>query len=501
MPAGQNTFYWNVRGYGTTSVGTVFGGAGVFSWVGRRSLPALLRVILFGACLIALHNPTALGATGPALLYTVSVGPDPSSPVQIEVHIPAAAGELQLYFPAASSRTPRVESLTARGADGAALAVERPDNGRVRVATHGTADVVVAYSLNLSPSLWSPSTWPASDLSSVRSEDAVWLVGRDAFLELAGAEDWPKEVRLELPAGWRAVLGGSGAVEDGGRLAVAAGEEPVLLLGELSVTRYPLPNGQLTLIVSKDPPWEPAHLAWSVQAMLESLAAKGVAGPPSDLTLAVLRYPGALQLNPLIATQTAGDRTIVHWVGTGTLTWWRKHAARDMVAWLVDRTLRLGADARWLKAGLADYGGLALLFDTGFLTVDEMYQSLRALHSNGLHYAGPAWPSLVAAALESPPSHAAQRVMSFRSPLIALLLDIELREASRGSFTIFDLWARLASEQRRAAAVTLHTAAVLSPLAEAGLGSGFAQAFVYGTRVPPADFDHLFERWFDQQGK
>jgi len=489
------------RGFGTTSVGTVFGGAGVFSCVGRRLPPAPLRAILFVACLIALHNPTALSAAGPALLYTVSVGPGPDSPVHVELHIPAAAGELQLYFPGASSGTPRVESLAARGADGAPLAVERTDNGRVRVKTHGTGDVVVAYRLNLSPSLWSPSTWPGSDLSSVRSEDAVWLVGRDAFLELAGAEHRPKEVRLELPAGWRAVVGGTGAVAADGRLAVAAGEEPVILLGELSITRYPLPKGQLTLIVSKDPPWEPAQLAWSIQAMLESLAAKGVAGPPSDLTLAVLRYPGPLRLNPLITSQRAGDHTIVHWVGTGTLSWWRKHAARDVVALFVDRTLRLGADARWLKAGLADYGGLALLYDTGFLTVDEMYQSLRALHSNGLHYAGPAWPSLVAAALESPPSHAAQRVLSFRSPLVALLLDIELREASRGSFTIFDLWARLASEQRRAAAVTLHTAAVLSPLAEAGLGSGFAQAFVYGTRVPPADFDHLFERWFDQQGK
>ncbi|OUM93141.1 MAG: hypothetical protein BAA04_13395 [Firmicutes bacterium ZCTH02-B6] len=476
---------------------TAIGGAGVFLWAGCRWLPALLRIMLIAAGAMGMFGPSVSAAEA-AVRYTVSIGPDPGSPVDIEVYIPAVPAPLELYFPATGANA-RVESLTARTIDGTDLAVRRLDSGYVHVETRGAADVLVAYRLNLSPSVWSPSTWPGGDVSSVRSEDAVWLVGRDVLVELAGDEERAKEIRLHLPAGWRAVMGGRGTVDSDQAVTLAAGEEAVFLLGQLNITRYPLPAGQLTLIVSNDPPWEPAQLAWSVQAMLESLDNKGVVGPPSDLTLAVLRYPGALRLNPLIVSQTAGDHTIVHWVGTGTLTWWRKHAARDMVGWFVDRTLRLAPDARWFKAGLADYGGLALLFDTGFLTVDDMFQSLRALHSNGLHYAGPAWPSLVASALETPPSHAAQRVLSFQSPLVALLLDVELREASRGSFTIFDLWARLAAEQRQGTAATLHTAAVLAPSAEAGLGPGFAQAFIYGNRLPPADFERLFERWFDQQ--
>src|SRR5690606_25721129 len=191
-----------------------------------------------------------------------------------------------------------------------------------------------------------------------------------------------------------------------------------------------------------------------------------------------------LRLNPLVGSQLAGGHTLIHWVGTGTLNWWRKHAARDVVAWHVDHTLRLAADARWLQAGLAEYGGLALLVDTGFLTVDDMYQSLRALHSNGLHYSGAAWPSLVSAALESPPSHSGDRVLAFRAPLVALLMDLEIGSVSEGTASIFDLWARLAAAQQQGPAATLHTAAVLAPLADLGVPAAFTQNFIYGTRLP-----------------
>src|SRR5690606_13365127 len=149
---------------------------------------------------------------------------------------------------------------------------------------------------------------------------------------------------------------------------VASGEEPLLLLGRFEISRYPVPGGQLTLVVSANPPWEPGQLAWSVEVVLERLMSKGIRVSPADLTLVVLRYPGALRLNPLIGSQLAGGHTIVHWVGTGTLTWWRKHAARDVVAWALERTLRLAPDARWLQAGMAEYGALTLLFDTGLLT-------------------------------------------------------------------------------------------------------------------------------------
>ncbi|GEM_PF-2967504 len=478
------------------------GGAVRLSGVARGVRTLLVLLLLAGLCVPVAHGPAVSAQTtgAPVLRYTVSVSPDPAGPVHVEMIVPAPPPLLELHFPTVAAGTdgPRLLEITVHTADGRPATVEQPAAGRFHVRATDAESLVVSYRLNLSPSLWSPSTWPGTELASVRSDNVVWLVGRDAFLEVAGFPARRQEIVLRLPDGWRAYVGDTGPVETGQPIVLDPGKEAVLLLGQLVVTRYPLPGGELTLIVSNDPPWDTGQLAWSVQAMLEGLTAKGIPTPPSDLTLAILRYPGALRLNPLIVSQLAADHTIVHWVGTGTFNWWRKHAARDLVGWLIQRTLPLAPDARWLQAGVAEYGGLALLFDIGFLTVDEMYQSLRALHSNGLHYSGAAWPSLVSAGLESPPSHAGQRVLAYRAPLVAFLIDIEVRAASSGAFTIFDLWAWLASDQHHAGG-NLYTAAVVAPLLEMGVSGSFAQSYIYGSRLPPADFDGLFERWFDQQ--
>ena len=482
---------------------------------GRRGMSPFWIALLIGVCLPAVLPQLAHGSSGETAGssaaapitatpgYTITIPPDPGQPVEIVLTIASPPPRLELFFDPAgrSGGQQRLEAISAHRGDGTVLPVERLANGGFRVDTQGAAAVTVTYRLNLSPSLWSPATWPGRELASVRVEDVVWLVGRDTLLHVAGADQRPKEVRLHLPAGWRAYQGGVGLVDVQRPLSVASGEEPLLLLGRFEISRYPVPGGQLTLVVSANPPWEPGQLAWSVQVVLERLMSKGIRVSPADLTLVVLRYPGALRLNPLIGSQLAGGHTIVHWVGTGTLTWWRKHAARDVVAWALERTLRLAPDARWLQAGMAEYGALTLLFDTGLLTVDDMYQSLRALHSNGLHYSGPAWPSVVAAALESPPSHAGERVLAFRAPLVTMLLDLQLHAASGGTADVFDLWARLVAAQQEGPPVTLFTAAVLAPLAELGLPADFTQNYIYGTRLPPADFDRLFEQWFEQHAR
>lgn len=484
---------------------------------GAGALPGVVRGLVLGlgltfiaivaglpapaveAAALAAGSPAEPGISANSVRYTVTVPVDPTDPVEVRLQIPTPPAVVELQFPDPSGGGGRLQAIRANRDDGEALPVERVAAGGFRLPTLGARHVTVTYSLNLSPSLWNPATWPGQELASVRSDGMVWLVGRDALLQVAGPAAPPAELVLQLPAGWRAFLAGAGLLETDRPLAIAPGQEPVLLLGPMRFSRYPVPGGQLTVIVSPEPPWEPGQLAWSVQAVLEGLAARGVTGPPADLTLAVLRYPAALRLNPLVGSQRAPGPTIVHWVGTGSLNWWRKHAARDVVDWYVEHTLRLAPDARWLQPALAEYAALALLFDTGFLTVDDMYQSLRALHSNGLHYSGPAWPSLVSAGLEAPPSHASQRVLAFRAPLVALLMDMELWDAS-GS-TLFDLWARLIAAQQEGPAATFHTAAVLAPLADMGVGSAFAQAHIYGNRMPPADFDGLFQRWFDQHAR
>lgn len=483
--------------------------------IARRRMSPFLIALLIGVCLPAAVAPIARASTAETLelattapltaapAYTITIPPDPGQPVEVSLTVAAPPSPLELYFgPAGRGGGPeRLEGISARRSDGTVLPVDRVASGAYRIDSQGADAVTVTYRLNLSPSLWNPATWPGRELASVRADDVVWLVGRDALLVVAGAEHKPAAVRLDLPAGWRVYQAGMGLVDVQRPLSVASGQEPLLVLGRFEISRYPLPGGQLTLVVSADLPWQPGQLAWSIQVVLEHLTAKGIRLSPTDLSVVVLRYPGALRLNPLIGNQLAGGHTIVHWVGTGTLTWWRKHAARDVLAWALDRTLRLAPDARWLQSGLTEYGALALLFDTGLLTVDDMYQSLRALHSNGMHYSGPAWPSLVTAALESPPSHASERVLAFRAPLVTMLLDLALHDASDGTADVFDLWARLGASQQSGPPVTLFTAGVLAPLQELGVPPDFTRDYIYGTRLAPADFDRLFEQWFDQRAR
>lgn len=454
----------------------------------------MLGVLALGAGpVLAQHQP---GTT----TYEIHVTPGPTGSVDVRVRFapPLATAGMVLYFshPQAEAGDGRMPVIVeARTADGNPLSVEATGGNRFRVSPGGSNGVTVDYRLPRPPSLWDPSTWPGAGLHSVHSGDLVYLSGKDAFVLADGLENRPAAVIFRLPDGWRAVRVDGDVVAPDQTVPVEDVQASAFLLGPFHVARYPVPGGELTLLLPPKPPYEPGQLAWSLQALLDQISRHGLGAQPPRLTFALARYPGALQLNPFIASKIAGKATIVHWIGTGSLTWWRKHAARDIVALLLHRQFRFAPDASWFSAGLQAYAGLLLLFETGFLTVDDMYQSLRAIYSTGLHYSGPAWPSLVLAGMEVPPGHASQRVLEFRAPLVMWLLDIAIRAASKGQASVLDLWARLA--QTNAPASTLHTAAVLAPLAEWADLAGFAQDFIYSSRLPPADFDQLFQQWID----
>lgn len=431
------------------------------------------------------------------IAYVVTFNSDAGDPVRFQLRVPSSTDTVQLFF-GQSARSPgRSEDLVeieAYTESGHRLPIDRSAAGYT-VHPDG-APFVANYSLRLQPTFLSPSAGPNKRLHSLRWDDYAYI-GADALLQPRGFEMTPVKVYVSLPADWHLFVE---------HVGLTAGDDPIhfdnvgkasLLTGYPLIVRHvPSAVGRLAFVAAGTLPWTVETLAPSLGTLLEPLRALGLSAPASAHNFIIARYPGALRLNPLISGHIAGDRTLMHWVGIGTIDWWRKHAIRDFIALLVQQTLSLAADASWFSTGMGEYAGLLLLFKAGVLSMDEMYHSLHNMYVTGAHYSGPAWPSLASAATAEPQSHAAGRVLQFRSPMIAFLLDTELRTVSGGAMSLLDWWAALAAQQRMHPDTVLHSADLLPTEHRFGDWSAFADEHIFGTRVTPLDFDTAFNRWY-----
>lgn len=431
------------------------------------------------------------------IAYVVTPNADAGDPVQFQLRVPFSTDTVQLFF-GQSARSPgRSEDLVeieAYTESGHRLPIDSSAAGYT-VHPDG-APFVANYSLRLQPTLLSPSAWPNNRLQSLRWDDYAYI-GADALLQPRGFEMTSVKVYVSLPADWHLFVEHSGLIVDDDPIRFDnVGKVSVLTGSPLSVRHVPSAVGRLTFVGAGTLPWSVETLAPSLGRLLEPLQALGLSASASAHNFIIARYPGALRLNPLISGHVAGDRTLMHWVGIGTIDWWRKHTIRDFIALLVQQTLSLAADASWFATGMGEYAGLLLLFEAGVLSADEMYHSLHNMYVTGAHYSGPAWPSLASAATAEPKSHAAGRVLQFRSPMIAFLLDTELRIVSEGTMSLLDWWAALAAQQRMHPHTVLHSADLLPTGPRFGDWSAFADEHIFGTRVTPLDFDTAFDRWY-----
>lgn len=447
-----------------------------------------------------IKDSPASSADEPTVAYTIIVRED---------HGPAIGVGMTIFAP-----------TNALGADGTGMSmdIELPEgvsSGDLIINASGDADVhvralsprivnvefdapsvTIAYEMRLRTGLQNPATQPGAPYTSVSLGEFAYIAGRDTLPHpsIGFSEGIHSHVAVGLPPGsdWTVFAVNRGAIASGEMVTVANPKELVLLLGPLSIAHQ---DTRLTLVTAGEMPWDATVAAESIHAMLASLETRGLGDYISHTTVIHIRYPGALRLNPLVSGHIIPDGTIIHWIGTGSLDWWRKYAARDIVGLLLNATVTVAPEATWFVAGLPEYAGLLLLHDTGYMTDDELYGALRTLYTTGVHYSGPGWPSLVLAGVSSPRSHASQRVLEFRAPLVALLLDAEIRGASEGSASLLDVWLAAADEQRRNPYMIFSTAALLPARADFGDLSSFAEDFLFGNRIPPVDFDAVYRRW------
>src|SRR5690606_14116833 len=149
---------------------------------GAGALPGVVRGLVLGlgltfiaivaglpspaveAAALAAGSPAEPGISANSVRYTVTVPADPTDPVEVRLQIPTPPAVVELQFPDPSGGGGRLQAIRANRDDGEALPVERVAAGGFRLPTLGARHVTVTYSLNLSPSLWNPATWPGQEL-------------------------------------------------------------------------------------------------------------------------------------------------------------------------------------------------------------------------------------------------------------------------------------------------------------------------------------------------
>jgi predicted metalloprotease with PDZ domain len=173
--------------------------------IARRKSPIAL------ACAVLLQLSALLqgqSASAPAttalepIRYTFRVADPVKHLAEIEARVPASGRTtLDLMMPVwtpgyyvVEDYASRVQGLTAKGLDGAALAITRPTPNRWQVETRGSSVVVLSYTLTAQGRSVT-SNWVDADLGVIN--------GGAAFITLAERARRPHEVKIEMPPTWK----------------------------------------------------------------------------------------------------------------------------------------------------------------------------------------------------------------------------------------------------------------------------------------------------------
>lgn len=473
----------------------------------RRTRDAIIVFLTIAALTLVLTVPSLYAAASAprddegtaAIAYEIAVAPDATQPVLFRLHMSASFDEQQFVF--RSGATPfgvhpsELVTMTAVSTEGKLLSLKRSQDGYT-VQPDGRP-FYVEYELHLHPSVLNPETWPGSDTHSLRWDDYLYISG-DTLLRPSSFPETGASIRVRTPEQWRVFIAGESSVVSEDTFHIADMDTLALVTGD-ALNLVANEQANVRVIQAGTLPWSAEDMLHSLSTMLQPLRSRGIAMKDTVYDFVVARYPGALRFNPFISGRAVSHGMFIHWFGVGSLDWWHKHTAAGIIAALVEDTLHLAPDATWFGAGLADYAGLLTLFEAGLLDVDGMHQSLYNTYATGIRYSGASWPSLLLAGLAEAGSHEAERVLQFRSPVIAFLLDIELRERSQGEVTLLDWWAALARRQMDAPEQPLHTEDLLPSARQFGDLSDFALAHIFESSGTLIDFDTAFDRWLQTQ--
>src|SRR5579872_198330 len=199
------------------------------------------RLLILALCARVLY-----AAPAPApIAYTISF-PDPGSKTfRVEMIVPSAGrATVDLMMPVWSpgfygvqDYAARVSAFTARGADGAALDVQKPSDNRWTVTTASNTSFTATYTV---------AAPRGSNLGNGVTDTSAVIVGPATYVTLAGetGAHRPADVTLDLPAAWKGSMTSLDAAPDGQANHYVAPDydvlvdSPILAGAELTTTEF-----------------------------------------------------------------------------------------------------------------------------------------------------------------------------------------------------------------------------------------------------------------------
>ncbi len=358
------------------------------------------RASAFVAVAVALALAPALRAQG--VTYRVEVGRPGERAFRLHEEFPVAPGRdtLLLALPVWSPGSYEIQDyaryvhgFAAHGPGGRPLFWDKVDKSTWRIATEGAARVSVEF-------LTDPDSL-ALELSRVGPEFAFFN-GTNLFLYPDGAElDFPSEVVLEVPAGWRIATGLAPAGEPGHYRAASYHDlvDSPTFLGRFGLDSVVVDGRPIRFAIWPDTALTPA--VWdSVSDALRRIAAtqnRLMGGPPYDAyTVLVLAPPtemdwaGGLehrnsQLDAIALSFLAPDRRrgVLGEFTRPLLSHeffhlWNVKRARPAGLWPYDYGHAQFTPLLWWSEGVTDYYGDVTLVRSKLWSVDQFLASMNA---------------------------------------------------------------------------------------------------------------------------
>lgn len=209
-----------------------------------------------------------------SIVYTMRFPAPETQIAEIEVTVPTdGQAEVELMMPLWSpgfyrvqDYASRVQEISARTPDGAALSVERTLPNRWRVETGGAPQLLVTYRLHC-PDSFVTTNWVSPDL--------LVLNGGATYMTLVHGADRPYEVWIELAPTWEAVATGLPEVPGDGPYHYRAGDfdtlvDSPIVAGDLEVTTFMVDGVEHQLVdVGEREAWDAARAAEDLQDIVE----------------------------------------------------------------------------------------------------------------------------------------------------------------------------------------------------------------------------------------
>ena len=414
----------------------------------RFTLHRLVAALVLSALMYAASSARA----DEPIVYTVKFPAPETRIAEVEAAFPTGKrATIELMMPVWSpgfyrveDYVGRVQSLSARTADGKTLVVEQPQKNRWRVATNGAASVTVTYKL-LCNGRSVTANWVGEDL--------LVMNGSASFITLAEQTRRPHEVRLELPPQWKRAMSGLDAAPGGNPNHFRAADYDTLVdspivAGDLSVREFEVEGSKHLLVDAGDfKKWDGARGAQDLEKVVrETRRYWGLLPFKRYVFLNVFRQGGGglEHGNSTLLTSSSNMATpTLRWLSFVSHEYFHAFNVKrlrpvELSAFDYERPPKTGS--LWISEGLTTYGADLIVARAGLCNTPEFLSMLSSNITSLQNSPGRLKQTLEDASLDvwnsgtSGVGRDTQNLVSYyvKGPVVGFLLDARIQRATGG---------------------------------------------------------------------